>query len=132
MINNFNSMKTNTNNNSNIHDSKDTISFSRMSIKSNTYINREECEKRMFERFPILNDDKVVHNYFCSYDFHENEEYMIEFWRDVLGFIYESIKDNFGIRTNEILELSKIKNRRPLGLPNIIVRIHYITIYSLN
>ena len=83
-------------------------------------ITREESEKRILERFPILKNDKIFHNYFSSYDFHDNEKDMVEFWLDVINFIFESIFQSFAVRISDILDSSKIKNRKPLGLLNII------------
>jgi hypothetical protein len=83
---------------------------------------KEDIERRIFERFPVLNDNAIFHNYFTSYDFHENEKDMVSFWKDVLMFIYESIFQTFAIRIDEIVESTKLRNRRPLGLENIIVR----------
>jgi hypothetical protein len=94
--------------------------MSNFSIKNlNT---KEDTERKIFERFPMLNDSKVFHNYFTSYDFHENEKDMVVFWRDVMRFIYESICQSFAIKIEELVEITKFKSRRPLGLENILVK----------
>lgn len=90
-------------------------------IRKHFKLNREEIEKRILERFPVLNDNKVLHSYFSSYDFHENETYMVNFWRDVLYFIYESIKDTFAVKIEDLIDLTKLKNKRPIGLQNILI-----------
>lgn len=95
----------------------------RESTSTGRHISKEECEKRILERFPSLIDDKLFHNYFCSYDFHYHENDMLEFWRDVLMFLYESVYETFAININEILEKTKLRNRRPLGLINIITEL---------
>jgi hypothetical protein len=83
---------------------------------------KEDIERRIFERFPVLNDKKIFHNYFTSYDFHEKEKDMVNFWKDVLMFIYESIYQTFALRIEDIIETTKLRNRRPVGLENIIVK----------
>jgi hypothetical protein len=82
-------------------------------------LKKEEIEKRILERFTNLNDSQQFHNLFCSYDFHENEKNLLEFWKDVIEFIYESIKNSHGIKLDDILEYTKIKGKKPLGLMNI-------------
>lgn len=41
--------------------------------KPEIHISKELCEKRILERFPVLNNDRTFHNLFTSYDFHANE-----------------------------------------------------------
>jgi len=81
---------------------------------------REECERKIFERFPELEEDRIFHNYMVSYDFHPNEENMIHFWKDVLNFTFESVYQAFAIKLSTILDITRLKNRRPVGLQNII------------
>ena len=53
------------------------------SLQSFNNITKEECEEKIMTRFEILKDNKVFHNYFSSYDFHDNEKDMLEFWEDI-------------------------------------------------
>lgn len=85
----------------------------------NNGLKKDEIEKRILERFPDLNDNQQYHNLFCSYDFHENEKNMLEFWKDVIEFLFESVKNTHGLKHEDILELIKIKGKKPLGLNNI-------------
>jgi hypothetical protein len=87
------------------------------------HITNEECEKRILERFSNLNNEKIFHNYFCSYDFHSKENDQLEFWRGVLIFLFESVYQTFSIPIKDILEKTKLKNKRPLGLQNIIIEL---------
>jgi hypothetical protein len=92
----------------------------RLSFNSkNNALKKEEIEKRILERFSNLNDDQQYHNLFCSYDFHENEKNMLEFWKDVIEFLFESVKNTHGMKHEDIIETIKIKGKKPLGLSNI-------------
>lgn len=84
---------------------------------------KEDVEKRILERFTNLNDNQQYHNLFCSYDFHENEKNLLEFWKDVLEFLFESIKNSHGMRLDEILDFTKIKGKKPLGLNNVVIKL---------
>ena len=84
---------------------------------------KDEIEKMIIERFIDLNDRQLYHNMFCSYDFHENEKNLLEFWKDVIEFTYESIKHSHGIKLDELYDYTKIKGRKPLGLTNIMQKL---------
>jgi len=86
-------------------------------------LKKEDVERRILERFPNLNDNQQYHNLFCSYDFHENEKNLLEFWKDVLEFLFESIKNSHGMRLEEILDYTKIKGKKPLGLNNVTIKL---------
>ena len=92
-------------------------------------IPKDEVERKIFDHFQFLNDVKALHNCFTSYDFHENEKYMLEYWQEILDFYFDSIFNTFGLRIKDILEYSKFKNRRPLGLPNILLDLRKKNIY---
>ncbi len=97
------------------------MSNSNRDVRGSFRMNKEETEKKILERFPMLNDSKVLHNYFSSYDFHDNEEYIVNFWRDLIYYVYDSVKDGFAMKIDDILEITKIKNKRPIGIQNILV-----------
>ena len=82
-------------------------------------IKKEEVERRILERFSNLNDNQQYHNLFCSYDFHESEKNLLEFWKDVIEFLFESVKSTHGMRLEEILDFTKIKGKKPLGIVNV-------------
>lgn len=86
-------------------------------------LKKDEVEKRVLEKFPNLNDNQQYHNLFCSYDFHENEKTLIEFWKDVIEFLFENVKNTHGMRLEEILDYTKIKGKKPLGLSNITLKL---------
>jgi hypothetical protein len=105
-------------------------------IRKHLKLNRDEIEKRLLERFPILNNERILHSYFSSYDFHENEKDMVIFWRDVLYFIYESVKDAFALKIDDLIDITRIKNKRPLCLQNILISLincgEYLLLSDLN
>jgi hypothetical protein len=84
---------------------------------------REEVERRVFDRFRELNEERTMHYYFSSYDFHANEEDMIRQWGDILNYLYESVYQTFVIKISTLIEITKFKNRRPIGLNNIILEL---------
>lgn len=92
-------------------------------LKRSSTLKKDEIERRILERFPNLNDNQQYHNLFCSYDFHENEKNLLEFWKDVIEFICENIKNSHGIKFEEIFDYTKIKGKKPLGLTNIMQKL---------
>ena len=54
---------------------------------------------------------------------------MLESWQEILDFYFDSIFNSFGLRIKDVLEYSKFKNRRPLGLPNILLDLRKKNIY---
>jgi hypothetical protein len=44
---------------------------------------------------------------------------MLEFWKDVIEFLFESVKNTHGMKLEDIIETIKIKGKKPLGLNNI-------------
>ena len=56
---------------------------------------KEEVETKIFGHFQILQDKKAFHNFFTSYDFRENEKDMVDFWKGVIDFYYDSLFKSF-------------------------------------
>lgn len=106
------------------------------SLQSFNNITKEECEEKIMTRFEILKDNKVFHNYFSSYDFHDNEKDMLEFWEDIIYYYYDSIFNTFAMKINNILEYCKFQNKKPIGLNNILIHLncleHFITEKEIN
>ena len=46
---------------------------------------------------------------------------MLVFWKDLLFYVYDSIKDVFAVKIDDILDITKIKNKRPICIHNILV-----------
>lgn len=93
------------------------------SLSSSKLTNSSEnksVERLILDNFTILNDPKSFHHYFSSYDFHDTEKDMVVFWRDVLIFLFEH-KEQIGMKIGQILDYTRINNRRPIGLENVIV-----------
>ena len=111
-----NSEKSNKSKNSNkTHSTKK--SGGSMSIISKEYVNSS-----LTNSFPILYNLQNSHCYFCSYEFHKNEEYMVEFWKSVIKAIYD-IKSTSCIKYSELLDYSTINDRFPMGFSNIILEL---------
>jgi len=96
----------------------------RISITSKVYSIKQENEKKLMEKYPLLEDPKQSRYYFGSYDFHPNEQYIIDFWKDLIEFLYETTFNCFAAKLGDIYDLTKIKGKRPLGLANIIKKMN--------
>ena len=90
---------------------------------------KEHVEERVFTKFTVLKDKAAFRNYFSSYDFRENEKDMIDFWKDVLLFYYETLFETYAIKVNDILSYSKFQNKNPIGLENILLDLNLQSIY---
>lgn len=97
---------------------------------------KEEVETKIFGHFQILQDKKAFHNFFTSYDFRENEKDMVDFWKGVIDFYYDSLFKSFALKVSTILDFSKFKGKNPMGLPNILIELKnenfYITDKDIN
>lgn len=91
--------------------------------RRNVMLKKDEVEKKLFEVFPILNDESRFHDFFSSYDFHENESFMIHFWKDLLDYLIIQLNDNFSINYNQLISFTRLKYNTPIGLPNIIKKL---------
>lgn len=94
-------------------------------------ITNEVVEKKLFSKFPYLNEPQQLHKLFFSYDFRENEEYMVRTWYNILTFLFQDIFSTFGMKISEIKLYTIINNNIPTGLSNIIqelrIRLKLIT-----
>ena len=96
---------------------------------------KENIKESILLVFPDLLDLNKSHAYFCSYDNHPNEEYMIEFWNNVVRYIF-SHKDQSTIKISQIIDYLCVNGRKPIGIVNIIKELikrgEYITSESIN
>ena len=90
---------------------------------------REHVEERVLTKFTVLKDKAAFRNYFSSYDFRENEKDMLDFWKDVLLFYYETLFETYAIKVNDILSYSKFQSKNPIGLENILLHLNLQSIY---
>jgi len=86
-------------------------------------LKKDEVEKKIFEAFPILSEESRFHDMFCSYDFHENEAFMVHFWKDLLEFLILELNDNFCLNYAQLISLTRLKYNIPIGLPNVIKKL---------
>ena len=87
-------------------------------------ISKEELEKAIFQAFPVLSNKTFFHQMFSSYDFHEKENNMVEFWYNLLTFLYKDIFKTFGMNISKLLNICRIQNKTPIGLKNILVKLN--------
>jgi len=100
------------------------ISNSRRLIKRREVcLKKDEVEKKLFDVFPTLKDDSKFHDLFSSYDFHENEAFMIHFWKDLLEHLIIYLNDNFCINYGHMISLTRFKYVTPIGLPNVVKKL---------
>ena len=92
-------------------------------LKKDIILKKDEIEKKLFEIFPDLKDEKKFHNFFSSYDFHDNEIFMVHFWKDIIEYITVHLKEDFAINYGQLISYTRFKNFTPLGLPNIIKKL---------
>jgi len=97
--------------------------FKKQIKRREVFLKRDEVEKKIFEVFPVLNDESKFHDFFSSYDFHENEAFMLHFWKDVLEYIVVYINNNFSINYGQLISLTRFKYIEPMGLPKIITKL---------
>lgn len=106
------------------NDQSSRISNSRRLIKRREVIlKKDEIEKKIFEVFPTLKDENKFHDLFSSYDFHENEAFMIHFWKDLLEYLIIHLNDNFCINYGQMISLTRFKYVTPIGLPNVVKKL---------
>ena len=77
--------------------SSKSISLKKQMLKKDIILKKDEIEKKLFEIFPDLKDEKKFHNFFSSYDFHDNEIFMVHFWKDIIEYITVHLKEDFAI-----------------------------------
>lgn len=113
---------TNSLNNENSSSSKN-YTLKKQIKRREVILKKDEVEKKLFEVFPILNDESRFHDFFSSYDFHENEAFMVHFWKDLLEYLILHLNENFSINYGQLISLTRLKYNTPVGLPNIIKKL---------
>ncbi|MCQ2821236.1 MAG: SNF7 family protein [archaeon] len=102
-----------------------------LKMKKKRILSKEEVESKVLEHFPNLNKNSDFGILFSSYDFHPEEAPMMDQWNNIINYMYESIFNTFGMSIDNILNYTKFKNSRPIGLPNILTSLRergdYIT-----
>ena len=83
-------------------------------------ISKDNVEKKLLQKFEYLNDPKMLHNLYLSYDYDEKDENMVKIWEEILKYLFLGIFSTFGMKISEIKSYTIIKNKIPMGLNNII------------
>ena len=94
-----------------------------MKIDSSLYdlvISKEDVERKLLKKFEYLNDPKLLHRLYVSYDYSENDENMVTTWYEILKYLFLNIFSTFGMKMSEIKKYTIINNKIPVGLNNII------------
>jgi hypothetical protein len=86
-------------------------------ISNNNY--KEEIDNSMLANFQVLKDLSKSHPYFCSYNFHKDEEYMLDFWKPVLTHLLNNLGFQ-ALSSSQIFEYCSINDRIPVGISNIL------------
>jgi hypothetical protein len=116
---------TNSNNNNinELSSSSKNYSLKKQIKRREATLKKDEVEKKLFEVFPILNDESRFHDFFSSYDFHDNEAFLVHFWKDLLEYVILHLNENFSINYGQLISLTRLKYKTPVGLPNIIKKL---------
>lgn len=86
-------------------------------------LKKDEVEKKITELNPELSNKEKFHDYFASYDFHAEENYIKNFWKSVIEYIIVHMKNEFFIPFGELLQLCRFQNKEPIGLFNIVTHL---------
>lgn len=112
---------------------KDDSSSHISKISVNNY--KEEIDNSMLANFQILKDFSKSHPYFCSYNFHKDEEYMLDFWRPVITHLLNNLGFQ-ALSLSQLFEFCSINDRIPVGISNIVEELirrkHFLTSNTVN
>lgn len=93
-----------------------------MSEKLEIYEDQKEARLNEFlQSFPQLQDPKERHYLYLSYDHHEEEEQLYEFWRDTVHDLFGKVLKRTYASVDEILKCFVIERKKPFGLQNILI-----------
>lgn len=112
---------------------KDNNSSHISKISVNNY--KEEIDNSMLTNFQILKDYSKSHPYFCSYNFHKDEEYMLDFWRPVITHLLNNLGFQ-ALSLSQLFEYCSINDRIPVGISNIVEELirrkYFLTSNTIN
>lgn len=83
-------------------------------------INEQDIENQLINKFFFLKEEEGLHKNYSSFDFRENEKFMVENWKKILDFLFKKVFDTCGMKMSDLLKYTVIKNKVPTGLNNII------------
>ena len=95
-----------------------------------------EIEEKLLHQFYFLKEEQNSIKIFGEYNFDESEEIILEIWEKIIKYLLEDILCCMEISITDLRRFTKIKNKEPLGLNNILKRLRfnkkYITLNDLN
>lgn len=65
-----------------------------------------------------------MHSFYCSYDFHDNENYMVDYWLALIEYIF-SINYFAFIKVEDLIKIFTNNGIKPIGLKNIVKQLLY-------
>ena len=104
--------------------------------ESNEDNKSNEVEEKLLHQFYFLKEEQNTIKIFGEYNFDESEEIILEIWQKIIKSLLEDILCRMEISITDLKRYTKIKNKEPLGLKNILIRLRYnkkyITLNDLN
>ena len=104
--------------------------------ESNEDNKSNEVEEKLLHQFYFLKEEQNSIKIFGEYNFDESEEIILEIWQKIIKYLLEDILCCMEISITDLKRYTKIKNKEPLGLKNILIRLRYnkkyITLNDLN
>lgn len=104
--------------------------------ESNEDNKSNEVEEKLLHQFYFLKEEQNTIKIFGEYNFDESEEIILEIWQKIIKYLLEDILCRMEISITDLKRYTKIKNKEPLGLKNILIRLRYnkkyITLNDLN
>ena len=104
--------------------------------ESNEDNKSNEVEEKLLHQFYFLKEEQNSIKIFGEYNFDESEEIILEIWQKIIKYLLEDILCCMEISITDLKHYTKIKNKEPLGLKNILIRLRYnkkyITLNDLN
>ena len=108
--------------------------------KINPKYSEKEIEEKILHRFYFLKEEENFNKFFDNnYNFEEKNDIMVEIWEKIIKYLLEDILECFAIKFSDLIKYTKINNKSPICLNNILqkLRMHklYLTredLYSYN
>ena len=98
--------------------------------KINPKYSEKEIEEKILHRFYFLKEEENFKKFFDNdYNFEENNNIMVEIWEKIIKYLLEDILERFAIKYKDIIKYTKINNKSPKGLNNILQKLRFHKIY---
>ena len=91
--------------------------------ESNEDNKSNEVEEKLLHQFYFLKEEQNSIKIFGEYNFDESEEIILEIWQKIIKYLLEDILCRMEISITDLKRYTKIKNKEPLGLKNILIKL---------